>query len=385
VINHTLSIIPVDDYEAVTVMTVRDVLEVGVPARNFLPRVKLNPLEQREVDKLRELHSVIQRDFAGAKKTNAKGPLADYISEQWLPDNKGRPRPGFLGVFILCFPQKLPLEEGLATIQQKGIFLDGESRGDGLLTNVERLSETEVEQLLEKKVAVLVVHGIQDPKVVAKYFADVNGKGVGVNPNLVAMADFTDPFGEVAKAVFETLGYELEMRQRQVAAKSEALMTGMQARLMVAAIAKGVGVIQYGAKPIPEGDVDIERLEKVALTWLGQVFDRFGWEEYRSKANILRSVPVTASLGALGKAFYDADPVGQERALAVLSDGTVDWSAGAHWSGVAGKVNPATGKFAVGGAKEYAHATAKALTEPESEVGQQIRGVREPAVPAVPA
>ncbi|HKT82971.1 MAG TPA: hypothetical protein VJQ84_03955 [Solirubrobacterales bacterium] len=373
-----MPIIAVDEFEAVTVMTVRDVLEVGVPARNFLPKTKLNPLEQREVDKLRELHTVIQRDFAGAKKTNAKGPLADYIRDQWLPDGKG-PRSGFIGVFILCFPQALPIEDGLATIQHKGIFLDGESRGDGLLTNVERLSETEVEALLEKRVAVLVVHGIQDPKVVAKYFADVNGKGVGVNPNLVAMADYTDPYGEVTKAVFEKLGYELETRQRQVAASSEALMTGLQARLMIAAMAKGVGVIQYGAKPIPTEKVDMERLEKVALTWLEQVFDRFGWEEYRSKANILRSVPVTVSLGALGRAFYDADPVGQERALAVLSDAEIDWSVGKHWSGVAGKVNPATERFAVGGAKEYAHATIKALTEADSDAGEQIRGAKEPA------
>jgi hypothetical protein len=378
-INHTLPIIPVDDHEAVTVMTVRDILEVGVPARNFLAKAKLNPLEQREVDKLRDLHSVIQRDFAGAKKTNAKGPLADYIQQQWLPESNGRPRAGFLGMFILCFPQALPIDEDgdVATVHQKGIFLDGESRGDGLLTNVERLSDTEVEQLLDKKVAVLVVHGIEDPKVVAKYFADVNGKGVGVNPNLVAMADFTDPFGEVAKQVFDSLGLELETRQRQVGAKSPALMTGLQGRLMVAAIAKGVGVVQYGAKPIPADDVDFDKLKEVALKWLGLVFDRFDWEEYRDKANILRSVPVTAGLGALGKAFYDEDRAAQKQALAVLSDKTIDWSVGEHWSGIAGKVNPATGRFAVGGAKEYAHATAKALTDLSSPVGKQIRSVKE--------
>jgi hypothetical protein len=380
-INHRLKVIPIDEHEAVTVMSVRDILEVGVPARHFLPKAKLNPLEEREVNKLRDLHAVIQRDFSGAKKSNAQGPLADYIRDQWLPPSRnGSARPGFLGTFILCFPQALEIEEGdNAVVHQKGVFLDGESRGDGLLTNVSRLSDLEVEQLLERNVAVHLVHGIQDSKVVAKYFADVNGKGVGVNPNLMAMADYTDPYGEIAKDTFEALGFQLETRQRQVSAKSPALMTGLQARTMVAAVARGVGVVQYGGKQIPSTDLDKEKLEKAARAWLGQVFGRFPKETYRNKENILRSVPVTASLGALGKAFYEEDFAGQERASAVLADEKIDWRIGDHWTGVAGKVNPATDQFAVGGAKEYAHATLKALSEPDSVVGRQIRKVIKPA------
>ena len=38
-------------------------------------------------------------------------------------------------------------------------------------------------------------------------------------------------------------------------------MTGLLARMMVAAVAKGVGVVQYGAKPIPEDGIDMQKLE----------------------------------------------------------------------------------------------------------------------------
>jgi hypothetical protein len=357
-------------------MKVRDILEVAVPARSFLPKAKLGPLEQREVNRLKPLHAIVQRDFVGAKKTNARGPLADYMRDQWLPYSSGKPAPGFLPAFTLCFPDTVHIDEQRnAHITTKGIFLDGESRGESLLMNIERLSDTEVEQLLEKQVSVQIVHGIQDPKVVAKYFADVNGKGVGVNPNLMTMADYTDPYAEVTKRVFESLGLELETRQRQVPASSEAVMTGLQARLMIAAIAKGIGAVQYGGKTIPADGVDFDKLEDAAQVWLGKVFARFSVHEFRDRDLILRSVPVTVSFGALGKAFYDGDATAQETAMAILADHRIDWVKGPNWTGVAGKVNANTMRFAVGGGKEYAYATYRALSDPDSHEAGQIRSV----------
>jgi DNA sulfur modification protein DndB len=373
-IDRMLHVIEVSPHEAVAAMKVRDVLEVAVPARSFLPKANLGPLEQREVNRLKPLHAIVQRDFAGAKKANARGPLADYMRDQWLPSASSKPAPGFLPAFTLCFPEAVEIDDDSnAHIVTKGIFLDGESRGESLLMNIERLSDTEVEKLLEKQVSVQIVHGIQDPKVVAKYFADVNGKGVGVNPNLMTMADYTDPYAEVTKRVFESLGLELETRQRQVPAASEAVMTGLQARLMIAAIAKGIGAVQFGGKTIPADRVDFDRLEDAAQTWLGQVFTRFTVHDFRDRDLILRSVPVTISLGALGKAFYDGDAAGQQVALAILADRRIDWAKGPNWTGVAGKVNANTGRFAVGGGKEYAYATYRALSDPDSHEAEQIR------------
>lgn len=375
-IDRTLKVIPVNDYEAVTVMTVGDLLSSVVPARNFLPNARVDPLDRRVVDRLRELHGPIQRDFSGEKKTNARGPLADYISDKWLRADGIEPPAGFIPTFILYFPDPVEVEpDGTAHLVTKGIFIDGESRGEALLINIERLGAADYRELIHKKVAVHIIHGVNDLDVIGKYFADVNGKGVRVNPNRVAMADYTDPYAQVAKRVFEQLGYELEIRQRQVSAKSQAVLTGLQARTMVAAVARGMAAIQYGAKSIPLEGVDFERLELTAETWLTHVFERFGPEGFRDKSMIVRATPVSSSLGALGKAFYDNDSGAQRDALDVLSDDRIDWSIGPHWAGIAGRVNPTTDRFAVGGGKEYAYATHRALVDPTSDIGRQIRGL----------
>jgi hypothetical protein len=373
-IDRSLKVIEVNDHEATTVMTVGDLLDVVIPARSFLGNAKLNPVEQRAVSRLRELHALVQRDFSGQKKTNARGDLADYIETEWLPFSNGHPPAGFLPGFTLFFPEQLNIgEDGVAHVTSKAIFIDGESRGEALLVNIERLGDDEVDELLHRQLAVHIIHGIDDPKVIAKYFSDVNGRGVQVNKNLVIMTDYTDPYAEITKRVFASLGLELETRQRQVSAKSAAVLTGLQARNMVAAVAKGVAAVSYGAKPIPEEGVDLEKLETTATVWLKRVFDTLGPELFRDKSQIVRSVPVSVSLGALGKAFYDGDTEAQQAALAVLSDEQIDWSVGEQWASIAGRVNPNTEKFAVGGGKEYAYATFNALTKPDSEIGRQIR------------
>lgn len=379
-IDRSLKVIAVNPYEMVAAVTVRDLLDIVIPARSFAPNAKIDPIERRMVERLRDLHALIQRDFSGEKKRNAQGLLADYIRDEWLGSNGG-PTSGFFGPFIAYFPEKITVnadEDGIATahLSSKGVFLDGESRGESLLVNVERLDDdARVDKLLQKPVALHIIHGIDDVKVIAKYFADVNGKGVKVNPNLVAMADYTDPFAEIAKRLFAHLDIELETRQRQVRASSPAVLTGLQARMMVAAVAKGVGAVQYGAKPIPTDGIDVGKLEEIAESWLSRVFSTYGADAFRDKELILRSVPVIASLGGLGRAFFDGDSDGQRVALDVLTDKRIDWSVGSQWNGIAGRVNPNTGRFAVGGGKEYAYATYRALTEPTSEIGQQIRPI----------
>jgi hypothetical protein len=380
-IDRTVKTIGVNEHEAVAVMSVADLLDITIPARSFAANAKIDPIERRMVERLRGLRELIQRDFAGEKKKNAQGMLADYIREEWL-DAK-QPPAGFFGSFIAFFPDNIEIdEESVAHLSTKGFFLDGESRGEALLTNIERLEDdAKVDTLLRKSVVVHIVHGIDRVEVVAKYFADVNGKGVKVNPNLVAMADYTDPFAEAAKRIFADLGLELETRQRQVRVASAAILTGLQARLMVAAVAKGVGVVQYGAKPIPADGIDAVRLEEVAQAWLSRVFSTFNAEAFRDKGLVLRSVPVTATLGGLGRGFFEDDPESQRAALDVLTDERIDWSIGPHWDGIAGKMNPNTGRFTLGGGKEYAYATHRALTEPNSDSGRQIRHINTEAVP----
>lgn len=81
---------------------------------------------------------------------------------------------------------------------------------------------------------------------------------------------------------------------------------------MVAAVVHGVGAIAYGAKPIPaekkDGDkvmpIDFERGRDAAVTWFTQVFDQFGTDAFKDKNQVLRSVPVLGSIGALGQGYF---------------------------------------------------------------------------------
>lgn len=379
-LDRQLPIIPITPFEATSGMSLGDLLDVTVPARAFMPKAALDPIDRRVVDQLRDLHELVQRDFAGEKKANAQGALAEYMRHDWLNKDTSRPANGFMGPFIVYFRDKLQVTpDNRAHITSKGMFLDGESRGEAALFNIERMTDDEIERLLHRPVTIHIVHGIDNPEIVAKYFADVNGRGVKVNPNLTAMRDFTDQYTRITQIVFAELGIELETRQRQVRAKSDAVLTGLQARLMVAAIARGVAVVQYGAKAIPDEGVDFPKLRSAAKAWLTQVFTRFPATTFRDKTLVLRSVPVTISIGAVGRGFYEGDQQLKTKAVEILTDKRIDWMVGPRWSGVAGKVNPVTDKFAVGGGKEYVYATYKALTEDGSNIWEQVRGIRKAA------
>jgi hypothetical protein len=170
---------------------------------------------------------------------------------------------------------------------------------------------------------------------------------------------------------------ELETRQRQVGSASPAIMTGLQARTIVAAVARGVGAVQYGAKPIPTDGLDVERLERAAEEWLGRVFTRFTPADFKSRDLILRAGPIGVCLGALGRAFYDGDAVDQRQSIGILGDPRIDWSVGPHWEGLAGKTSNATGVFTVGGGKEYVYGAWAALTKPDDSAGRRIRHLDE--------
>ena len=146
----------------------------------------------------------------------------------------------------------------------------------------------------------------------AQHFRDTNGLGVGINAALLLGHDYDDPWTNTTRKVFAELGVPLEEQSRQV----------------------------------------------------------------KSKDLVLRAVPVSAALGALGRPFYPGDLNGQLSAKAALNS-NIDWTAGPHWSGIAGKVNPSR-PFSVGSGKENGYATYRALTESDNHGYKAIRHL-EPA------
>jgi hypothetical protein len=378
-----VSAMPLSEHEAAASMTVEEFLERTVAARSFLPKAKNDPLTQRVVDEMEELHDLIQRDLTGQKLKNARTELPTYITEEWLPEPVDGPSPGVMPPFVVVTPTGLDFideEETKLGIRagQKFIIEDGESRGEAFLWLLEQSDTPEeiVATMLQKRIAVVIHHGVP-VETAGKWFSDINGRGIGVNANLIVARDYTDPYRDAALAVFPEVGAPLEEKARQVKATGPEVFTVLQARLAVTALVKGAGAVGYGAGRIPQNGTDFAKLEQAATEWFKFVFDTLGVQAFKDKANVLRSVPMLVAIGAVGRPYYDGDASAKRAARTVIADQTIDWTVGKHWDGICGKVNPNTGNFAVGSAKEYGNAAVNALTKVGADVYNQIRSPRE--------
>lgn len=375
--SRTLRALEISRHEAVAVVSVAEFLDLTVPGRAFLPRAKNETLTQRAVDGMRELHELIQRDLTGQKLRNARGDLARYLVEEWLDDSDDGPGSGVMGPFIVVTPTPLPLQEdGMLELRgsHKFIIEDGESRGEAFLWLLEQgeLSAEQEEALLFKRITMVIHHGVP-VDTAGKWFADINGKGVGVNANLIVARDITDPYREVAERAFDRLDVPLEREARQVRVSHPEVFTVLQARLAVTAMAKGPSAVSFGAGRIPPNGTDFDVLEEAAVAWFEHVFDTLSRQAFKDKGRVLRSVPILAAIGAVGRPFYDGGMTAMRAARRTIKDPTIDWSVGPQWSGICGKVNPNTGVFSVGSAKEYGKAAFNALTEVGSDPYVQIR------------
>ena len=247
-------------------------------------------------------------------------------------------------------------------------MFDGESRVEAYLYALEEAEYSHVQLVFGKRVSVLVIHN-EDVKKAAKWFADIAGKGVSVNPNLLVARYFTDPWATVARDMLKVLKVLLVQAKRHVTVCSPAVVTAMKARMMVSTTGLGLTAVTYGAKLIPTTDsqgrdlVAWPRLGRAAKNWLGDVFSRFGPAAFKDCGRVLNSVLALVSIGAIGQRVNSQDEDRLESAKAFLSDDTIDWTRGENWASIAGKLN-ANGTFSVGCGKENAHATLRAVSQP---------------------
>ncbi|MDX6635083.1 MAG: hypothetical protein QOF06_1286 [Solirubrobacterales bacterium] len=377
--NRSLKALRLSANEAVAVVTVAEFIDLTVAARAFLPKATNDPLTQRLVDEMGELHDLIQRDLTGQKLRNARGELADYLVREWLSEPDEGPSPGVMGPFIVVTPVPLEFideetnELGIRA-GQKFIIEDGESRGESFLWLLEKqeLPEELIDRMLSKEITMVIHHGVP-VDIAGKWFADINGRGVKVNANLIVGRDVTDPYREVASKVFPALNAPLEEKARQVKASGPEVFTVLQARLATTALTKGPSAVGYGAGRIPEDGVDFEQLAAAAEEWFGYVFKTLGVSAFKDKGKVLRSVPVLAAIAAVGRPYYEGDEKARRMARQIIKDQTIDWTAGSHWDGICGKTNPNTGKFSVGSAKEYGNAAFNALTKVGTDTYRRIR------------
>ncbi|MDD7940449.1 DNA sulfur modification protein DndB [Actinomycetospora lutea] len=368
------------DQPKVFVGNYQQVRMLTVPVTELVGR-KPSPQFAHQVGRISGLHGMIQRDFKGAKRVNATRDLPDYVNQNLMPDGTWI---GPVWKFDIWLPAPLIAgEELIAGVQEydvdpfnMGFLLDGESRCYALESMyLAEQDEKRLRALLEVPLVIQVYDGL-DADRAAQHFADLNGQGVGITPNLTLSHDIRDPWTKVARRVFNDLDIPLEHEARQVRRASDKVLTMLGARTMVAAVARGVSAVSYGAGPIPgdvEGQrVDFDRLYSAAVAWLGYVFETFGREAFRDPTLVLRAMPMIAAIGALGRPYYTGDSPGQVRARAILQEIT-DWSGGPRWNGIAGKYNEGTGRFSVGSGKETGYAAYRALTDPQDAGYRALR------------
>jgi hypothetical protein len=156
--------------------------------------------------------------------------------------------------------------------------------------------------------------------------------------------------------------------------RSTKVVTLQSLRQMVVNIAKGISGVQYGARPAPVDDVDLESLRQVSASWIGAYMNTFEREVVDREKCLAGAGPVLAAVGAMGQILIKTNPIDrpevQARLLSTLEQ--VDWSKGEHWLGIAGNHTP-SGVFSVKGTKEVAYAIFNALTDPANGGYSRIR------------
>jgi hypothetical protein len=365
-----------------TTATVRDLQSLTVPIGELIAK-KPSPRYRYAVEEISAVRDLVQRDMHGAKGTNARTKLPEYINRrlsetgEWL---------GPVWTFTIWLPKQLEQIEEYQknAVQQYGIdptnrgfCLDGESRGYALEHMIEGEDDRDRrEALLNIPIFLNIYDGI-DRLVAAQHFRDINGLGVGINASLLLGHDYADPWMRVTRKVFAELGIGLEEEARQVKTTGDKVLTVVAARGMVAGVARGISAVTYGGGSIPEEvdnkKVDFEKLHTAAATWLSHVFSTLSVESFRDKAKVLRAAPVIASLGALGRPFYDGTLDEQLAAKSALAS-IPDWSAGERWNGIAGKIT-SSGAFSVSSGKEAGHSTFRAISNPDDPGYNRVRGI----------
>jgi DNA-sulfur modification-associated len=338
-----------------------------------------------------EIHTLIQRALAGNKKSNVPAYRA-YIEDVVMGEV------GVLPPMHLWSPKQITIvRHGSQTyaLVPNGDYLqaiDGETQLTAHYTLDGSASSPELREAHRDFALAAVIHHGIDHTVARQYFHDLNVLAVRPNTSLGLSMDTKDPIMQVVGDLETRVPFLLERvdkMSRQLPKNSAKVVTLQSLRQMVVNIAKGISGVQYGARPAPVDEIDIDDLKRVAISWVGVYMNTFE-REITDRENYLAGAgPVLAAVGAMGQALLhtapDDRPALQDRLLDSLRQ--VDWKKGDHWIGIAGSPT-STGVFSVKGTKEVAYAVFNALTDPANNGYSRIRpgaGRGQESFPARPA
>src|SRR5437868_2171759 len=130
----------------------------------------------------------------------------------------------------------------------------------------------------------------------------------------------------------------VDKQSRQLPKQSTKVVTLQSLRQMVVNIAKGISGVQYGARPAPLDDIELEELKDVAVRWVGAYADAFQKEIKERDTYLAGAGPVLAAVGAMGNIILRGDSENRPEIMGNLLEmlRPVNWAKGEHWLGIAG-------------------------------------------------
>ncbi|MER5640140.1 DNA sulfur modification protein DndB [Kitasatospora sp. NPDC002227] len=325
-----------------------------------------------------ELHALVQRALEGSKKANVTS-YARYIERHVMGEIAG-----------VLPPIHLWTEQSLAAHQDNGetflcvpygerlIAIDGETQ----LASHYYLQKSpnvpdEVKARHEKLLLTAVVHDNRTAAQARQFFHDLNVLAVRPNTSIGLSMDTADPLMQVVTKLSQEIPFfrgRVEQLSRQLKRNTPKVVTLQALRQCVINIAHGMSGVQYGARPAPMTNVDLQALEAVATRWLVAYTDAFE-REFSERDEFVAGVgSVLAAVGAMAHPILDAAADTRDELLEglLVSLRQVDWRKGDHWIGTVLSKTP-KGTYTTNGPKQSAYAVYSALCEPGNAAYQGIR------------
>lgn len=376
--------IPVNDHTFLAVTKFNQLSGIMRNPRDLQPNVKRTGYDAEEVQEEADLHDLVQRALTGSKRSNVPS-YASYIEDVVM----GR-RPGVLP------PMHLWSRDALAEVRNpenayllvpdgmRLLAIDGETQ----LTAHFQVHGTPIQELRQAHgsypLGAVIHHGVSVSEA-RQYFHDLNVLAVRPSTSLSLSMDTADPLMKIVgdlEASIPFLTGRVDKQARQLTKTSTKVLTIHALRQMTVNVAKGIAGIQYGAKPAPVDDLDLQDVFQVARLWLTAVFNTFTAEVTDRETYLIGASPVLAAIGALGNRVFQAPPTQRQDVLdeELGSLKAVDWRKVDHWVGIAGKRTP-KGAFSVSGTKEVGYSIYNVLADPDNPNFGRVRSVRPIGLP----
>jgi len=324
----------------------------------------------KELQDIQHIREEVQRQFEGAKRSNVH-PYAEYIVAL------GKGHDGITPPITLYCEHALEFFEnsdGTGLLQVpwdiRLVAIDGETQ---LAARHEAQSlDTETRN---EFVPVYICFG-RTQAWARQSFHDLNTLAVRPNTALSMGMDARDPITKMVNAVESRVAFfrgRVNKSRRQLRDRDIEVTTITGLRGAIATLAKGIGGVKYGNRPVPIEPDKLTMIEEAAVDWFEAVAEAIG-PAIENRANtVAGSNPVMAAIGAMGHPLTQfGDPTQRKAEAFRLASNLqrIHWARDDTWSGIAGKVG--RNGLTIAGTKEAAYHVYAALTDGTTEAYRKV-------------